>query len=178
MRRILVSIMSILAITTIMTGCKKGEGIENYKTVIVANVEYNNDKWEIHKSYDKQMLYIVKNGVIEKRNKCKVKKKESEAISLPDISKKTSKNITDDKEYSKNTWRANMEDVARQIKWYEDLGYKIVLKARTNEFVEVYMKNDRGDYKRILAIQGHMTIVDVKKYKFKGIEEYVIEGER
>lgn len=151
----------------------KKDSISNYKTIITATVDEGKNKWEVYKCYDSQCVFIVKNGKIQSKKAFNVAESENKAMILPDFEDLVANDVTKGKEYSKSTWEASLGESAQQLKWLDTMGYKIILKAQTQKFIEVYMKNNSNEYKRLIITNGQISVVDVDEYEFKSIDEYV-----
>ena len=163
-----------IAVLVIVKYYNGKDDISKYTTIVTANITEGGNTWEVHKSYTDQIVILMLNGNIQAKKSFKVKELESKAMKLPDITKLKGKNIIAKDTYSKLTWDASLEDAAEQVKWFEGMGYKVEFKAETQEFIELYMKNEKDEYKRILIMQGQLSVADVKEHEFKTINDYII----
>ena len=168
------AIILVVIVTLIVRHNTKETDITSYNPVIASTVHEGSNNWEVYKSYSEQSLIITLNGKIQTVEPFKVAKAEGDITKLPDETNLQGKNITTENEYSKSTWNASLDDAAEQVKWFENAGYTIVVKAETQRFIEVYMKNEKGEYKRILIMPGQLSVADLKEYTFGTINDYVI----
>ena len=142
--------------------------------VLTTRVIEGDNKWEVFKSYNKQAVIVKLNNNVVNESRFKVEKEEHKMMQLPDMEDMIGEDITNKDEYSKLVWDAGINESALQLKYYLEEGYKEVIRAETQDFIEVYLKNDKSQYKRMLIVQGQFSVANTKEHSFDKIDDYII----
>lgn len=174
-RILIVSIIIIIAgVSTVLVVQKYSKDkLSDYNTNLSTVVEYNGTRWEVYKSYESKCLIVLKDGEMQYKKAFEVSENETQVMKLPVLDNVKSKDITGGEVYCKSTWRASLEESAQQIKKFSDDGYSIVFKSETQYYIELYIKNDKSNYKRLIITPDKISIVDVAEFKFESIEDYI-----
>lgn len=171
--KIIISIAVIILAVMLVIVVGKKEKIDTHNTILTATVVEGKNTWEVHKCLEEQLVTVVLNGKVQSKKEFLVTNVETPIMKLGSTKSVVGTNVDSLKDYSKSTWVVSLEDAVKQVKWYETLGYTVVMKAETQKFIEVYMKNDKSEYKRILITDGKLSVADVKEYIFKSIDSYI-----
>lgn len=149
--------------------------IDNYSTIITAKVKEGSNNWEIHKSIEDKLVIIVRNGEIEDKKRFDIEESELEqnTMNLPELEAvKGADIISREKEYSRLVWNASQGESVSQVKFFMDMGYEEVMRAQTQKFIELIMRKENS-IKRIIIVQGQLSVADIEEYEFGGIYDYI-----
>ena len=164
-------IVYIVIISIILIGCDNKDTIDNYNVKLIGRVYYDGDEIEIYKSFEEQCIFIVNDGNIERRLNFDVDNSEVNILELPNLDDVEEVDITYKSQIFKYTWEASFKDAIKQIKYYLNNGYEIVLKAETRDFLELYLKHN-DIIRRVLVFNGYISIADVDSIIYN-IDNYI-----
>lgn len=167
----MLSLIFLLGIIT-LSGCSnKNKDIDLTNTIVTSSIQYGEDNWEVHKSTVDNKIYILKNGELEDEKTDKENELKA-MITIPVV--ESSKDLDKSDEITHYTYKSGIVSSLEYLNYLAENGYTEKLRAKTPDFLEVYLKSDKMDkYKRIIITKDYIVEYNTDNLEFK-IDNYII----